>query len=99
MRWPPKWEVLKDAQRPYKGPKKSQKYEYQCDECTEWFVQKDVEVDHIIPCGSLKTYDDLPGFVRRLFVGKDGLRVVCKPCHKTKTQEARKSGNDTKRAK
>lgn len=50
-----------------------------------------MEVDHIIPAGSLKSYEDLPGFVERMFVGEDKLQVVCKSCHKAKTNDERES--------
>ena len=52
-------------------------------------MQKEVEIDHIISCGSLKCYDDLPGFVERLFCEADNIRVVCKPCHKAHTKKSR----------
>jgi 5-methylcytosine-specific restriction endonuclease McrA len=86
-RWPPKYECLDEAKRPYVGESKRQKWEYQCACCEEWFPQKSVEVDHIIPCGSLKDYQDLPGFVQRLFVSKEDMQVVCKPCHRGKTKK------------
>lgn len=88
-RYPPKYEVLKNAKRPYKGSNPKQKYEFKCAECKKFYLQREVEVDHIIPCGSLKSYTDLPGFVERMFCGMDGLRVVCKPCHKRITKEAK----------
>lgn len=50
-------------------------------------MQKDVQVDHIIPAGSLQSTDDLKGFVERLFCSIDGLQVLCKPCHDDKTQK------------
>lgn len=86
MRWPPKYEVIKKAQRPYKGPNPRQKYEYQCSRCSGWFALKNVEVDHITPAGKLNGFDDLPGFVERLFVGVRKLRLLCKPCHKVVTK-------------
>lgn len=86
MRWPPKYEVIKKAQRPYKGPNPRQKYEYQCSRCSGWFALKNVEVDHITPAGKLNGFDDLPGFVERLFVGVRKLRLLCKPCHKIVTK-------------
>lgn len=86
-RWPPKFEVLKNAQRPYKGPNTRQKYEYQCSECKQWHIQKDVEVDHITPAGSLNDWSQLAGFCERLFVGVGKLRVLCKVCHKAITQK------------
>lgn len=81
-RWPPKYEVLVDCKRPYKGEDKRRKFEYQCSDCKKYFKSTAIEVDHIVPAGSLTSFEHLPGFVERLFVGKEGLRVLCKPCHK-----------------
>ena len=82
--------MLKKARRPYGGEDKRTKWEYQCNECNNWFKTKDVEVDHIESAGSLKSYDDLAGFCERLFCEEENLQVVCKPCHKQITQEERK---------
>ena len=89
-RWPPKYMVLADAKRKYTGDNKRQKFEYKCAECNKYYAQKEVEVDHIVPCGTLKCYDDIGSFVERLFVGKDKLRVLCKSCHKEITAKERK---------
>ncbi len=48
------------------------------------------EVDHLVECGSLRSFEDLSGFTERLFCGAEGLRVLCKPCHHEKTH-AKKS--------
>lgn len=82
-RWPPKYQVLNKAKRTVEGQR--HKYEYKCSECEQWFKAKEVEVDHIVPVGSLKDYPDLPAFVERLFVNEEGLRCICKPCHRKKT--------------
>lgn len=87
QRFPSRYAVLAAAKRKYEGPNKQQKWEFQCSICGEWHLQKNVSVDHIIPAGSLRTYDDLPEFVKKLFVGPDQLRVLCNPCHKAVTQE------------
>lgn len=84
-RWPPNYAARKDARMPYAGPNKLQKWQYKCAICGGWFMQKQTQLDHKIECGSLRAFDDLPGFVERLFCEKDGLQVVCKACHKTKT--------------
>jgi len=89
MRWPAKFAVLKKAQRKSMSANKKLQYEYQCSQCKQWHPQKNVEVDHIVPCGKLQEYNDLPGFVERMFVGEDKLRLVCKPCHKSITQQAK----------
>lgn len=73
------------ARRKYEGSKKKQKYEYLCSHCHNWFPLSSVTVDHIVPVGSLTSYDDLPGFVERLFCEVDGLQCLCEECHKQKT--------------
>lgn len=85
VRWPPRYEALANARRIYKGKNKRQKYEYKCNICKKYYMQKEVEVDHIIPCGTLKDFSHLATFVENLFVGVDKLQVVCKSCHRSKT--------------
>lgn len=89
MRWPPKYDVMNKAKRPYTGPDKRRKFEYLCNGCDQWCAGKEVAVDHIVECGSLKSYDDLARFVETLFCEEDNLQVLCKDCHHTKTQEAK----------
>lgn len=94
-KWPPKWEVLKAAKRPYGGKDKRQKWEFRCAECRKWYKQRDVSVDHIVPAGSLSSYEDIAGFVTRLFVGASGLQLLCKTCHQIKTNNERKPNAGT----
>ena len=75
------------SRRAYKGPLKRQKFEYQCKECSNWFPDKQINVDHIIPAGTLRSANDLPGFVERLFCEVDNLQVLCSTCHNKKTQD------------
>jgi 5-methylcytosine-specific restriction endonuclease McrA len=86
-KWPPKWEVLKEAKRPYTGQSKQQKWEYLCSSCNKYYKQKDISVDHIVPAGSLNNFSDLAGFVERLFVDTSGLQVLCTECHRLKTKD------------
>lgn len=87
--WKPIQRTKMEARRPYRGSEKRRKWEYQCSSCGNWFPDKEVEVDHIIPVGTLKCGDDLKGFVERLST-EDGYQVLCKSCHKEKTQKERK---------
>lgn len=73
--------VFMRSRRPYTGACKRTKWEYECSGCGKWFPAKQINVDHIVPCGNLKTFDDLPGFVERLFCEVDGLRLLCETCH------------------
>lgn len=90
-KWPPKWDVLTAAKREYKGEDKRCKWEYKCSACSCWFKAKQVSVDHIVPAGSLNNFEDLPGFVSRLFCSAEGLQVLCSACHKEKTNAERKA--------
>lgn len=96
-RWPAKYAVLAAAKRPYKGKNKRQKFEFKCAKCKKHYPQKEVSVDHIVPVGTLRDYEDLPEFCRKLFVGVDKLQVLCSSCHSKKTREEsqiRKESND-----
>lgn len=88
--WKPITQTKMNARRAYSGPNKRQKFEYQCNHCKKWFAEKDINVDHIIPAGTLTCANDLPGFVERLFCEVNNLQVLCEKCHDVKTQKERK---------
>ena len=85
--WKPITQCKLNAKRAYKGPNKRQKFEYQCNSCKKWFAEKNINVDHIQPAGSLNCANDLPGFVERLFCEVDNLQVLCIQCHDTKSKD------------
>lgn len=90
MYWKPANQALKDASRPAPAGSRH-KNEYRCAECGKWWKRKEVQVDHKVPCGSLRSWDDLPRFCQLLFVeNPNGYDVLCKPCHLVKTKEQRK---------
>lgn len=86
-RWAPIFQTLAAAKRKSQSDNPRLKWEYQCAMCGNWFPQKAVSVDHIVPCGSLKSFADLPGFVERLFCERDKLRVLCDGCHQCVTNK------------
>lgn len=88
--WKPITECKLKAKRAYKGTNKRQKFEYQCNQCKNWFPEKQINVDHIEPAGSLNCAADLPGFVERLFCEQDNLQVLCTSCHDVKTKLEKK---------
>lgn len=89
-RWKPIYDCLNQAKRPSKSKtNKRLKWEYKCSKCKKWYANKEVTVDHIVPCGSLTCSEDLPKFVETLFCEKDNLQVLCKSCHDTKTAKER----------
>src|SRR5260221_314461 len=90
LRWPARAEALKATRRSYKGDNKRQKWAYKCNTCREWFMQKEVKVDHIIPCGTFLCKEDWLTFAVRLFCEVDGLQILCDACHSVKTAGERK---------
>ena len=93
--WKPISVCKLNARRDYKGVSKRQKYEYQCKKCKKWYPEKQVNVDHVLPAGSLNCADDLPGFVERLFCEQDNLQVLCVSCHDKKTLKEKQLKNKT----
>lgn len=94
--WKPITECKLQARRLYKGTNKRQKYEYQCNMCKNWFIEKKINVDHIVPAGALTSSKDLPGFVERLFCEVDNLQVLCEKCHDKKTKADKHEKNNSK---
>jgi 5-methylcytosine-specific restriction endonuclease McrA len=97
--WKPITQCKMKARRAYKGPNKRQKFEYQCKECNNWFPDKKINVDHIVPAGTLRCANDLPGFVDRLFCEIDNLQVLCQVCHDKKTKLEKDGKRNRSKAK
>lgn len=98
--WTPMIEALNAVSRPYNGENKRLKKEYKCSRCNNYFPRKQVEVHHKIPCGSLKSYEDIVPFIQRLTVeGAENYEILCKICHQKETnieKELKKLKNDKK---
>ena len=89
-KYPNKFRALNNAKLPKKGVRKGRKvFLYECEGCHGEFTTSQVTVDHIKPCGSLRSVDDLPVFVSNLFCELDNLQVLCKKCHHEKTMAER----------
>jgi 5-methylcytosine-specific restriction endonuclease McrA len=89
-------EARKKFSRPYTGKNKRRKIEVQCQGCMEWFPPSRIQMDHIIPCGSIKgkngkmTGGSLLKFLNRLTPERtDAFQPLCKECHKIKTKKER----------
>lgn len=92
MKWPPKFEALRRAQRPSQSDNKKLKWEYQCCSCKEWHRGDFVSVDHITPWGDPWSMNFIDA-CRALLVSVEELQVLCVPCHLVKT-EAEKSSTE-----
>lgn len=59
---------------------------YLCNECGKSFARKEVHVDHREPIGSFLDWNT---WIERLFCNADNLQILCKSCHKSKTNRER----------
>lgn len=95
--WKPMQLALEAASRPSQSLNKRIKKEYQCAKCKKWYKRADVEIDHILECGSLQKYEDIVPFIQRLTKEEvSAYAILCKPCHKLKTDAFRQSKKKTK---
>ncbi len=92
-RWPPKFDVLKNAYTELKvNPltKRLAKH-YRCAECGGEFPLRGVQVDHVVPVvDPAKGFIDWTTFIERLYAEAKKLQVLCTACHKLKSAEERK---------
>ena len=89
MWWRPATAVLAAAKQPFHGPR-GQRFAYLCAACGKLHKRKNVNIDHVEPCGQLTSFDHLPDFARRLTAeGAESYQVLCKQCHGAKTQAER----------
>ena len=89
-RWPPKYAALKAAFIGKKLNAKTNKMaaHYKCISCKSLFVAADVQIDHIIPVVDVRDgFKNWDTYIERMFCEVNGLQVMCKSCHKIKTDE------------
>lgn len=91
-RSPIKLEVIKNKRKRIINPKTGNEiWGGACYICGEDFPQKDLQVDHVKGEHSLKEIEDIQSFVEAMTcLSEDDLDLVCKPCHKIKTESERK---------
>ena len=87
-RWPPKFEVLKNAKQGKKINESTGRLaeHYQCNVCKGSFAGKDVEVDHINPIVPVSGFISWDSFIDNLFCELSNLQVICKTCHAKKSK-------------
>ena len=89
-RYPPKFEVLKEAFRGKKINESSGRIasHYLCAMCNKEYPAKQVQVDHIIPVvDPVEGFINWDTFIQRLFCEKENLQTLCLKCHAEKTKQ------------
>ena len=94
-RWPFKYEVKNEAKTEKRvNPETGRVAQfYLCSACANEFTNKEVEVDHIDPVVDPNVgFVDWNTYITRLFSPKDNYQLLCKSCHKIKSNEEKKKG-------
>jgi 5-methylcytosine-specific restriction endonuclease McrA len=60
---------------------------FQCNLCKGEFPSKDVQVNHILPVVPIEGFTSWDDVIKRMFCEKNGLEVLCIPCHKQITKQ------------
>lgn len=102
QRWPPRYATIADAKLGKRiNPASGRLAEfYRCNSCKNSFTLKDVEVNHTTPVIPVTGFDSWDAVIGRMFCEKDGLELLCKPCHKALTKlenQQRKENNDKRK--
>lgn len=58
----------------------------QCELCMELFSPDQMDVDHKVPVGGIKSLDDVGRIVKAIFSKYEEWQYICTHCHKEKTQ-------------
>ena len=81
------------------SPAARPRVEYQCSQCNEWWMGKDIQVDHKEPVVSpSEGFKDWNTFIARLFCEADNLAVLCKKCHTIKTNQEKEIAKHRRQA-
>jgi rubredoxin len=80
-KFPAKRQAEEACRRKLKVKIGNQVWEYQCAGCGHGYKRSEGNMHHITSAGSLKSFRDLPGFVKRLFCEADGYHFLCEECH------------------
>ncbi len=100
QRWPPKFAAIANAKRGKKvNPATGRIAEhYECAACKGEFPATAIQVDHIHPVIDpsigFTIWDDV---IKRMFCEKEGFQIVCKPCHKNKTNAEKRQAIERKK--
>lgn len=101
-RYPPKYEVLKEAFVDKRLNEKTKRVSshYRCNSCDGVYPTKEVNVDHVNPIVSPETgFTTWDTFIANLFCDKNNLQVLCSTCHTAKSaveNKIRKITNDNR---
>jgi hypothetical protein len=90
LHWKPRQEALKRQSVLLKINNRKRRF-YRCLGCETWFENGVLQAHHKIEAGSLTCPEDLPGFVRRMFVEVDGWVGLCPECHEGEHRSGRLS--------
>lgn len=92
--WRPAQEAAKAAECGTRTNPKTgrEKKVYRCALCGEADYREEMQIDHVAPCGSLRSAEDVAPFLEQLTCEDSSMfQLLHKHCHQAKTNEGRTS--------
>lgn len=90
MHWKPGTAYLNSLRRENQSDNKKLKFEYPCEHCKQWLRRDEIELDHVVECGSLSSWQELATWCERAFIEIDGgWQALCAECHRIKSNKTR----------
>jgi capsule polysaccharide export protein KpsC/LpsZ len=87
--WKPAQAVMQRMRRPNENPLRPlKKWEWICEQCGCVLERDEVKIDHVHPCGPLRSADDVVTFLERLTCeDTEAYQGLCEQCHRVKTND------------
>jgi hypothetical protein len=83
--WRPAVLALEAARVAAPGPR-GRKWLFRCEACEKLHLRRNVEIDHRVPCGELRSVEHVAEFLARLTPEDPGAyAVLCRTCHRKKS--------------
>jgi 5-methylcytosine-specific restriction endonuclease McrA len=95
-RYPAKYLALKDAFHGVRVNKSTGRkgQHFKCATCKKLFPRTGVQVDHRVPVVGESGFVDWNTYIDRMFCKQSNLQVLCKKCHKEKTNRERRKKDE-----
>lgn len=88
LRWKPRFDKMNDGRvkKPL-GKNGKEVWANTCEHCKKWFKTSDLDMDHIMPIGGMRSLEDAGRWLTNALVETDGYQRLCHKCHLQKGKD------------
>lgn len=86
LRWKPRFDRMNEGRKKKPlGKNGREVWANTCEHCNKWFKTSDLDMDHVLPIGGMKSLDEAGRWLKMALVEIEGYQRLCKKCHDKKT--------------